>query len=105
MYEKLWIWKGALKTQEGESCTKSSTTKTPWGWSKFKRTDVRQYLWYEKTCRRSQENRRISNKTTPRKDRNLSKARIEYPLFKGRSRQNNYLVKDKLEDREEHWRK
>ena len=47
----------------------------------------------------------ISNKTTPRKDRNLSKARIGDPLSEGRSGQNNYSVKDKFEDQEEHLRK
>ena len=54
----------------------------------------------EQTVRRSQENRRISNKTTPRKHRNLSTTRIEDPLFEGRSRQNNYSIKYKLKDHE-----
>ena len=44
----------------------------------------------------------ISNKTTPRKDRNLSKARIEDPLSEGRYGQNNYSVKDKFEYKKEH---
>ena len=68
-------------TQKGESCTKSSTAKIPCGWWEFKSTDGRQYIWSEQIGRRSQENRRRSNKTTPRKDRNLSKARIEDPLY------------------------
>ena len=93
MSHKLWIWKGPLKTQKGESCTKRSTAKIPRGRSEFKRTDGRQYLWSEQTCRIIQENRRISNKTTPRKDRNLLKERIEDPLSEGRSGQNNYSVK------------
>ena len=100
VFDKLRIWKGALKTQKGESCSKRSTTKIPWEWSEFKSTDGRQYLWYEQTCRRSQENRRISSKTTPRKDRNLSKERIDYPLSEGRLGQNKSLVKEKFEDRE-----
>ena len=50
--------------------------------------------------RRSQENRRRSNKTTLRKYRNLSNARTEDPLSKGRFGQNNNLVKDKLKDSE-----
>ena len=98
MSDKLWIWKGPLRTQKGESCTKSSTAKIPLGWSEFKWTDGRQYPWPEETSRRSQENRKISNETTPRKDRNLSKARIEDPLFKGRSGQNNCSIKDTFED-------
>ena len=56
----------------------------------------------EQTGRRSQENRRISNKTTPRKHRNLSTTRIEDPLFEGRYIKNDYSVKEKFEDREEH---
>ena len=54
----------------------------------------------EQTGRISKENRIISNKTTLRKDRNLSTTRIEDPLFEGRSRQNNYSVKYKLKDHE-----
>ena len=54
----------------------------------------------EQTGRRSQDNRIISNKPTPRKDRNFSTTRIEDPLFEGRSRQNNYSVKYKLKYRE-----
>ena len=105
MSHKIWIWKGSLRTQKGESCTKRSTTKIPWGWSEFKRTDGRQYLWSEQIGRISQENKRIYNKTTPIKDRNLSTTRIEDPPFEGRFRQNNYSVKYKLKDREENWRK
>ena len=58
------------------------------------------YRWSKQTGIRSQENRRRSSETTPRKDRNLSKARIEDPLSKGRPGQNNCSVKDKFEDRE-----
>ena len=105
MSDKLWIWKGPLRTQKGESYTARSTAKIPWGWSEFKRTDGGQYLCSKQIGRRSQEGRRRSNETTPRKDRNLSKTRIEDPLSEGRSEQNNYSVKDKFEDREEHWRK
>ena len=65
-------------------------------------TDGRQYIFSKQIGRRSQEDRIRSNKTTPRKDRNLSKARIEDPLLEGRPGQNNYSVKDKFEDREEH---
>ena len=102
---KLWIWKGALKTQKGESCTKRLSAKLPSGWSEFRRTYGIQYRWYKQTGRIIHANSRRSNETTPRKDRNLSKERIEYPLFEGRSGQNNYLVKDKFKARGEHWRK
>ena len=54
----------------------------------------------KKTCKISQYNRRRSNKTTPRKDRNLSKERIEDPLFEGISRKNKFSVKDKFKYRE-----
>ena len=50
----------------------------------------------EETGRRSQENRRISNDTTPIKDKNLSKARIEDPLSEERFGKNNYSIKDKF---------
>ena len=100
MYGKIWIWKGPLRTQKGESCTKRSTAKIPWGWSEFKRTYRRHYPWSKQTGRRIQENRRIYKESTPRKYRNLEKTRIEDPLFEGRSRQNNYSVKDKFEDQE-----
>ena len=83
---------------------KGQLQKIPWGWSKFKRTYGGQYLFSEQTGRRIQENRRY-NKTTLRKYRKLSKTRIEDPLSEGRSGQNNYSVKDKFEDWEEHWRK
>ena len=49
-----------------------------------------------KQVEKSKENRRRSNETTPRKDRNMSKERIEYPLSEGISRQNNYSVKEKF---------
>ena len=99
MSDKLWIWKGPLRTQKGESYTKRSTAKIPWGWSKFKRTDGRQYICSKQTGRRIQEDRRRSNEATPRKDRNLSKTRIEDPLSEGRYRKKNYSVKDNFEDR------
>ena len=105
MSDKLWILKEPLRTKKGESYTTRSIAKIPWRWSEFKRKDGGQYLCSQQTGRRSQEDRRRSNKTTPRKDRNLSKARIEDLLLEGRPRQNNYSVKDKFEDREEHWRK
>ena len=54
----------------------------------------------EQTGRRSKKNRRISNKTTPRKHRNLSKAIIEDLNYKGRYRQKNYSFKNKFKDRE-----
>ena len=100
MYDKLWIWKGPLRTQKGESCTKRSTVEIPWGWLEFKRTYRRHYPWSEQTGRRSQENIRRSNETTPRKYRNLSQERIEDPLSKGRHGQNNCSVKYKFDDRE-----
>ena len=93
--DNILIWKGAIRTRKGESCTKSSTGKIPWGWSEFKRTDGWQYLWFKQTRRRTQENRRIYNNTTPIKDRNLSTTRIEDPPFEGIFRQNNYSVKYK----------
>ena len=52
-----------------------------------------------KQVEKSKENRRRSNETTPRKDRNMSKERIEDPLSEGRPGQNNCSVKDKFEDR------
>ena len=97
---KLWIWKGALRNQKRESYTKRSTAKIPSGQSEFKRTDGRQYRWSKQTGRRIQANRIRSKETNPRKDRNLSKARNEDPLFEGRFGQNNYSVKNKFEDRE-----
>ena len=92
--------KERLETQKGESCTKRSTTKIPGEWSEFKRTDGRQYRWSKQLCRRSKKNRTRSNETTPRKDRNWSKVRIEDPLSEGKSGQNNNPVKEKFEDRE-----
>ena len=52
-----------------------------------------------KQVEKIQENWSGSNETTARKDRNMSKARIEDPLYEGRPRQKKFSVKEKFEDR------